>query len=85
MKLKKSSATVLLIMGGVMLFFWITRSITWYTNDLQNQEGYLPFVHLPIIVISLTIGFYLVYLGIKGRRAARREARNSSQASGATS
>lgn len=64
-------------MGIVMLFFWITRSVTWYTNDLQNQAGYLPFVHLPIIIISLTIGFYLVYLGFRGRRAARREARNA--------
>jgi hypothetical protein len=29
-------------------------------------------VHLPIIVISLAIGGYLTYLGLKGRRATRR-------------
>jgi hypothetical protein len=28
-------------------------------------------IHLPIILISLTIGSYLAYLGVKGRRATR--------------
>ena len=53
-----------------MLFSWITRAYTWYANDLQSSQ-YLAFVHLPIIVISLAIGAYLTYLGIKGRRATR--------------
>lgn len=72
MKLSRRSANILLVMGAFMLFSWITRAFTWYANDLQEQTGYLPFVHLPIIVISLVIGGYLTYLGIKGRRATRR-------------
>lgn len=72
MKLTRRSANILLVMGAFMLFSWITRAFTWYANDLQEQTGYLPFVHLPIIVISLVIGGYLTYLGIKGRRATRR-------------
>ena len=55
-----------------MLFSWGTRAYTWYANDLQAQPGYLPFVHLPLILISLAIGGYLAYLGIKGRKATRR-------------
>ena len=62
---------MLLIMGVVMLFFWITRGYTWYANDLQSNP-YLALVHLPIIVISLAIGVYLTYLGLRGRRATRR-------------
>lgn len=72
MKLTRRTANILLVMGAFMLFSWITRAFTWYANDLQEQPGYLPFVHLPIIVISLVIGGYLTYLGIKGRRATRR-------------
>lgn len=72
MKLSKGISVTLLVMGVIMLFFWVTRSITWYTNDLQEMSGYLPFVHLPIIIISLVIGFYLTYLGIRGLRANRR-------------
>lgn len=72
MKLTRRTANILLAMGAFMLFSWITRAFTWYANDLQSQAGYLPFVHLPIIVISLAIGGYLTYLGIKGRRATRR-------------
>jgi hypothetical protein len=30
-------------------------------------------MHLPIIPISLGIGGYLFYLGMKGRRASRQE------------
>ena len=62
---------MLLVMGVIMLFFWITRSYTWYANDLQSNP-YLALVHLPIIAISLAIGVYLTYLGIRGRRATRR-------------
>ena len=72
MKLSRRQCNLLLIMGVVTLFFWITRAYTWYANDLQAQPGYLPFVHFPIIVISLAIGGYLTYLGLKGRRANRQ-------------
>ena len=72
MKLGRRASNLLLAMGIFMLFSWITRAYTWYANDLQEQPGYLPFVHLPIIVISLAIGGYLTYLGLKGRRANRR-------------
>jgi hypothetical protein len=57
-------------MGIILLFFWITRAYTWYANDLQ-ESVYLALVHLPIILISLTIGGYLFYLGVRGRRATR--------------
>jgi hypothetical protein len=57
-------------MGVVMLFFWLTRTYTWYANDLQGNP-YLAFLHLPIIVISLSIGVYLTYLGVRGRRSTR--------------
>lgn len=75
MKLTRYTSNVLLTMGIVMLFFWTTRSFTWYANDLQ-ESVYLALIHLPIIVISLSIGVYLTYLGVRGRRAtrARREA-----------
>ena len=72
MKLTRRTSNILLAIGVFMLFSWGTRSYTWYANDLQSQPGYLPFVHLPIILISLVIGVYLSYLGIKGRRATRR-------------
>jgi len=72
MKLGRHASNLLLAMGIFMLFSWITRAYTWYANDLQAQPGYLPFVHLLIIVISLAIGGYLCYLGLKGRRATRR-------------
>jgi hypothetical protein len=71
MKLSRRQCNLLLIMGATMLFFWITRGYTWYTNDLQGNP-YLALVHLPIIVISLAIGVYLIYLGLRGRRATRR-------------
>ncbi|MBA2346140.1 MAG: hypothetical protein H0V83_13805 [Rubrobacter sp.] len=69
MKLSRRQSTVLLVMGLIMLVFWLTRSYTWYANDLQANP-YLAWVHLPIIVISLAIGIYLTYLGIRGRRAS---------------
>ena len=71
MKLGRRQCNLLLIMGAVTLFFWITRTYTWYANDLQNNP-YLALVHLPIIIISLAIGGYLTYLGLRGRRATRR-------------
>jgi hypothetical protein len=71
MKLGRRQANVLLIMGVIMLFFWVTRAYTWYANDLQS-DPYLALVHVPIIVISLGIGGYLTYLGLRGRRATRQ-------------
>lgn len=59
-------------MGIVMLFFWLTRTYTWYTGDLQANP-YLALIHLPIIIISLSIGAYLTYLGVRGRRSIRRD------------
>ena len=76
MKLTRRMSNILLAMGIFMLFSWTTRAFTWYANDLQSQPGYLPFVHLAIILISLAIGGYLFYLGIKGRRATRRSTRD---------
>ena len=69
-KITRRTSNVLLGMGLVMLFFWVTRAFTWYANDLQASV-YLALVHLPIILISLAIGAYLAYLGVKGRRATR--------------
>ncbi len=71
MKLSRRTANILLATGIFMLFSWGTRAYTWYANDLQAQLGYAPFVHLLIILISLAIGGYLTYLGIKGRRATQ--------------
>ncbi len=71
MKLSRRQCNILLLMGAVTLFFWITRGYTWYANDLQSNP-YLALVHLPIILISLAIGVYLTYLGLKGRRTTRR-------------
>ncbi len=71
MQLSRRQCNLLLIMGVVMLFIWVTRAYTWYANDLQSNP-YLALVHVPIIVISLAIGVYLTYLGIRGRRATRQ-------------
>ncbi len=70
MKFTRRTSTILLTMGTIMLFFWVTRAFTWYANDLQ-ESPYLALIHLPIILITLTIGSYLAYLGVKGRRATR--------------
>jgi hypothetical protein len=67
MRLGRRQCNVLLIMGAITLLFWVTRAFTWYANDLQS-DPYLALVHVPIIVISLAIGAYLTYLGLKGRR-----------------
>ena len=71
MKLGRRQCNVLLVMGLITQFFWVTRAFTWYANDLQSNP-YLALVHIPIIVISLAIGIYLTYLGIRGRRATRQ-------------
>ena len=38
MKLSRRQCNVLLVMGAVMLFFWLTRAYTWYANDLQGNQ-----------------------------------------------
>ena len=73
MKISRRTSNVLLAMGAIMLFFWVTRAYTWYANDIQ-ESVYLALIHLPIILISLAIGGYLAYLGVKGRRATRHTA-----------
>ena len=78
MKISRRTSNVLLAMGLFMLFAWITRGFTWYANDLQS-DPYLAYIHLPIIAISLFIGGFLTYLGIKGRRATREATRRDSR------
>lgn len=73
MKLTRRTANILLAAGIFMLFSWTTRLYTFLSVDLPQQAGtYLPLVHLPLILISLAIGGYLTYLGVRGRRATRR-------------
>ena len=72
MTLSRRQCNLILLMGLVMLFFWVTRAYTWYANDLQANP-YLSLVHVPIIIISLAIGVYLTYLGVRGRRSTRGE------------
>jgi len=71
MTFTRRTSNILLAVGILMLLLWIPRSFTWYVNDLQGSS-YLALIHLPIIPISLAIGAYLTYLGIKGRRASRQ-------------
>ena len=71
MKLSRLQSNLLLAAGLFTLFSWVTRAYTWYANDLQS-DPYLALVHVPIIAISLAIGIYLTYLGLKGRRATRQ-------------
>ena len=70
MKLTRRTATVLLVIGIYMLFTWTTRLYTWYDNDLQANP-YAAWIHFPVVLISLGIGAYLTYLGVRGRRASR--------------
>lgn len=72
MKLSRGTSNLLLTIGVFMLFVWLTRLYTFISVDLQQSEGYLPWVHFPLVVVSLAIGAYLAYLGVRGRRAARR-------------
>ena len=71
MKLTRRTSNILLGMGIVTLVIWVSRLFTFY---LQVQEGSLvaPGVHFSLVVISLVIGVYLTYLGVKGRGATRR-------------
>ena len=69
MKLSRRNATILLVIGIYMLLTWGTRVFTFLS---QLREGTLvaPAIHFSLVVIGLAIGIYLVYLGIRGRRAS---------------
>ncbi len=71
MKLSRLNATFLLVIGIYMLLTWGTRLFTFFS---QLREGTLvaPAIHFSLVVIGLSIGVYLAYLGIRGRRATRR-------------
>ena len=69
MKLSRRQSNFLLAAGLFTLFSWLTRTYTWYANDLQS-EPYLALLHFPIILIFLVIGGYITYLGVRGRRAS---------------
>jgi hypothetical protein len=73
MKISRRIANLLLIIGIYMLLTWGTRLFTFYT---QFTAGTLiaPGVHFSLVVIGLAIGVYLSYLGVKARKATRREA-----------
>ena len=72
MKLSRLTSNLLLACGIITLFSLTTRAYTWYVNDLQ-ADPYLAWLHFPIIGIFLLIGAYLAYLGVRGRRATRRQ------------
>lgn len=71
MKITKRTATILLVIGVYMLLTWGTRVFTFLT-EFRSGTLVAPGVHFSLVVIGLSIGVYLTYLGIKGRRAARR-------------
>lgn len=71
MKLTRRTATILLVIGIYMLLTWGTRVFT-FLSEFRAGTLVAPGVHFTLVVIGLCIGVYLTYLGIKGRRAARR-------------
>lgn len=71
MKLTRRTSTILLAIGIYMLLTWGTRMFT-FLSELQAGTLVAPAVHFSLVIIGLTIGIYLSYLGIKGRRVARR-------------
>ena len=73
MKLTRRTSNILLGIGIYMLLTWGTRFFTWL-DELQSGTLVAPAVHFSLVVIGLAIGIYLSYLGVKGRRAARRTA-----------
>lgn len=72
MKLSHRASTILLVIGIYMLVTWGTRFFTWL-GELQSGTLVMPAVHFSLVAVGLAIGVYLSYLGIKGRRATRRE------------
>lgn len=73
MKLSRRTFNILLAIGVYMLIVWVTRAFTFF-QQLQAGTLVAPGVHFSLVVFGLAIGFYLTYLGIKGRRATRGSA-----------
>jgi hypothetical protein len=71
MKLSRRTANILLTIGVYMLLTWGTRVLT-FLNQFRAGTLIAPGVHFTLVVIGLAIGVYLVYLGVKGRRATHR-------------
>jgi apolipoprotein N-acyltransferase len=73
MKLTRRTSNVLRAIGVYMLLTWGFRVFTWL-EEFRAGTLVAPGVHFSLVVIGLAIGVYLVYLGVKGRRATRRTA-----------
>jgi hypothetical protein len=69
MKLTRRTANILLAIGVYMLLTWGTRVFT-FIGEFRAGTLVAPAVHFSLVVIGLTIGMYLVYLGFKARRAS---------------
>ena len=73
MKLSRRTSNILLVIGVYMLLTWGFRVFTWL-EEFRAGTLVAPGVHFSLVVIGLAIGVYLVYLGVKGRRATKRSA-----------
>jgi Kef-type K+ transport system membrane component KefB len=73
MKLSRRTSNILLVIGVYMLLTWGFRVFTWL-EEFRVGTLVAPGVHFSLVVIGLAIGVYLVYLGVKGRRATKRAA-----------
>jgi Kef-type K+ transport system membrane component KefB len=73
MKLSRRTSNILLVIGVYMLLTWGFRVFTWL-EEFRAGTLVAPGVHFSLVVIGLAIGVYLVYLGVKGRRATKRVA-----------
>ncbi|MDQ3284531.1 MAG: hypothetical protein M3289_00795 [Actinomycetota bacterium] len=73
MKLSRRTSNILLVIGVYMLLTWGFRVFTWL-EEFRAGTLVAPGVHFSLVVIGLAIGVYLVYLGVKGRRATKRAA-----------
>jgi hypothetical protein len=69
MKLSRRQATILLVIGIYMLLTWGTRVFT-FLAEFRAGTLVAPAIHFSLVVIGLSIGIYLAYLGVRGRRAA---------------
>ena len=70
MKLSRRTANILLAIGVYMLLPWGTRVFP-FLSEFRAGTLVAPAIHFSLVVIGLTIGICLAYLGIKGRRATR--------------
>jgi Kef-type K+ transport system membrane component KefB len=71
MKLSRRTSNILLVIGVYMLLTWGFRVFTWL-EEFRAGTLVAPGVHFSLVVIGLAIGVYLIYLGVKGRRATKR-------------